>query len=39
MILKKLGELEDKFESFLSPIYNHCYDDLGLTPDKITTSI
>ena len=39
MILKKLGVSEDKFESFMSCIYNHCYNDLGLTPERIGSYI
>jgi hypothetical protein len=39
MILKKLGVSEDKFESFISSIYNHCYNDLGLTPERICSYI
>ena len=29
----------DKFESFISSIYNHCYNDLGLTPEHIGSYI
>jgi hypothetical protein len=39
MILKKLEVSEDKFESFISSIYNHCYNDLGLTPERIGSYI
>jgi hypothetical protein len=34
-ILRRLGAQEDNFESFISDIYNRCYNDLGLTSERI----
>jgi hypothetical protein len=34
-IMRRLGVHEDKFESFMSSIYNRCYNELGLTPERV----
>jgi prefoldin subunit 5 len=34
-IMKRLGVHEDKFESFILDVYNRCYNELGLTPERI----
>jgi hypothetical protein len=39
MILKRLGVLEDKFESFMSAVYNCYCSDLGITPERIGSYI
>jgi hypothetical protein len=39
MILKRLGVPEDKFESFMSAVYNGCCNGLGLTPERIGSYI
>jgi hypothetical protein len=34
-ITRRLGVHEDNFESFMSSICNRCYNELGLTPERI----
>jgi hypothetical protein len=37
--LKKVRVQEDNFESFMSDVYNRCYNELGLTPECIGSYI
>jgi alanine racemase len=37
MTMNRLGVREDKFESFMSDIYNRCCNNLGLTPESIAS--
>src|SRR3954468_14742417 len=37
MTMNRLGVREDKFESFMSDVYNRCCNNLGLTPESIAS--
>jgi hypothetical protein len=38
-IMRRIGIQEDEFEPFMLALYNRCYNELGLTPDRIGSYI